>query len=150
MAEKKKKLPVTKTQYKKLVNDCLDLISDYKLLFISDLIALSTVRLPLLILSAISSALNSPFPFTHSKTLRSVSESFTPPLTPTFTPTIYFIQRNFRFKHIAVYKFGRCSKIYLAIFDDISDAGTEFFRPTDFRDRLFRQAVRFQPAPATF
>ena len=42
MAEKKKKLPIKKTEYKKLVNDCLSLISDYKLLFINDLIA----RLP--------------------------------------------------------------------------------------------------------
>ena len=40
MAEKKKKLPIKKTEYKKLVNDCLSLISDYKLLFINDLIAL--------------------------------------------------------------------------------------------------------------
>ena len=30
MAEKKKKLPIKKTEYKKLVNDCLSLISDYK------------------------------------------------------------------------------------------------------------------------
>lgn len=36
----KKKMPVTKSQYKKLVNECLQLISDYKILFISDLIAL--------------------------------------------------------------------------------------------------------------
>ncbi len=36
----KKKLPVSKIQYKKLVNECLKLISDYKILFISDLIAL--------------------------------------------------------------------------------------------------------------
>lgn len=36
----KKKMPVTKTQYKKLINQCLQLISDYKILFISDLIAL--------------------------------------------------------------------------------------------------------------
>lgn len=36
----KKKLPVTKTQYKTLVDDCLKLISEYKLLFINDLIAL--------------------------------------------------------------------------------------------------------------
>ena len=40
MAEKKKKLPIKKTEYKKLVNDCLSLISDYKLLFVNDLIAL--------------------------------------------------------------------------------------------------------------
>ena len=40
MAEKKKKLPIKKTEYKKLVNDCISLISDYKLLFINDLIAL--------------------------------------------------------------------------------------------------------------
>lgn len=40
MADKKKKLPIKKTEYKKLVNDCLDLISDYKLLFVNDLIAL--------------------------------------------------------------------------------------------------------------
>lgn len=40
MAEKKKKLPIKKTEYKKLVNDCLSLISDYKLLSINDLIAL--------------------------------------------------------------------------------------------------------------
>ena len=40
MDEKKKKLPIKKTEYKKLVNDCLSLISDYKLLFINDLIAL--------------------------------------------------------------------------------------------------------------
>jgi len=40
MAEKKKKLPIKKTEYKKLVNDCLALISDYKLLFVNDLIAL--------------------------------------------------------------------------------------------------------------
>lgn len=40
MAEKKKKLPIKKTEYKKLVNDCLSLILDYKLLFINDLIAL--------------------------------------------------------------------------------------------------------------
>ena len=40
MPEKKKKLPIKKTQYKKLVNECLKLISEYKLLFISDLIAL--------------------------------------------------------------------------------------------------------------
>ncbi|MCR5261567.1 MAG: hypothetical protein K6C94_06975 [Candidatus Gastranaerophilales bacterium] len=40
MSDKKKKLPISKTQYKKLVNECLTLISDYKLLFISDLIAL--------------------------------------------------------------------------------------------------------------
>ena len=36
----KKKMPVSKTQYKKLINKCLQLISDYKILFISDLIAL--------------------------------------------------------------------------------------------------------------
>lgn len=36
----KKKMPVSKSQYKKLVNECLQLISDYKILFISDLIAL--------------------------------------------------------------------------------------------------------------
>ena len=40
MAEKKKNLPIKKTEYKKLVNDCLSLISDYKLLFVNDLIAL--------------------------------------------------------------------------------------------------------------
>ncbi len=40
MAEKKKKLPIKKAEYKKLVSDCLTLISDYKLLFINDLIAL--------------------------------------------------------------------------------------------------------------
>ena len=40
--------------------------------------------------------------------------------------TICFIQRNFRFKHLAVYKFGRCSQIDLAIFDDISNTETEF------------------------
>ncbi len=40
MPEKKKKLPVTKAQYKTLVDDCLNLISEYKLLFINDLIAL--------------------------------------------------------------------------------------------------------------
>ena len=40
MLEKKKKLPVTKAQYKTLVDDCLNLISEYKLLFINDLIAL--------------------------------------------------------------------------------------------------------------
>ena len=33
-------MPIKKTEYKKLVNDCLSLISDYKLLFINDLIAL--------------------------------------------------------------------------------------------------------------
>lgn len=36
----KKKLPITKTQYKTLEKDCLNLISEYKLLFVSDLIAL--------------------------------------------------------------------------------------------------------------
>jgi hypothetical protein len=40
MAEKKKKLPIKKSEYKKLVNDCLNLISEYKLLFITDLIVL--------------------------------------------------------------------------------------------------------------
>ena len=40
MSDKKKKLPISKLQYKKLVNECLALIGDYKLLFISDLIAL--------------------------------------------------------------------------------------------------------------
>ena len=52
----------------------------------NDLIALSTVRLPLFIFSAIFSALNSPFSFIHSKTSRFISESFTPPLTPPLTP----------------------------------------------------------------
>ncbi len=39
MAEKKK-LPIKKSQYKKMENQCLQLISDYKILFITDLIAL--------------------------------------------------------------------------------------------------------------
>ena len=36
----KKNLPVSKTQYNKLVKQCLQLISDYKILFVTDLIAL--------------------------------------------------------------------------------------------------------------
>ena len=36
----KKNLPVSKTQYNKLVKQCLQLISDYKILFVADLIAL--------------------------------------------------------------------------------------------------------------
>ena len=40
MNNKKKKLPISKLQYRKLVNECISLINDYKLLFISDLIAL--------------------------------------------------------------------------------------------------------------
>ena len=40
MNNKKKKLPISKIQYRKLVNECISLINDYKLLFISDLIAL--------------------------------------------------------------------------------------------------------------
>lgn len=36
----KKNLPVFKTQYNKLVKQCLQLISDYKILFVTDLIAL--------------------------------------------------------------------------------------------------------------
>ena len=40
MNNKKKKLPISKLQYKKLVNECISLINDYKILFISDLIAL--------------------------------------------------------------------------------------------------------------
>jgi len=37
---KSKKLPVGKTKYNKLEKECLSLISEYKLLFVSDLIAL--------------------------------------------------------------------------------------------------------------
>lgn len=40
MTAKKKKLPISKSQQKKLIDECLSLISDYKLLFINDLIAL--------------------------------------------------------------------------------------------------------------
>lgn len=35
-----KKLPISKTKYKQLVENCLGIISEYKILFISDLIAL--------------------------------------------------------------------------------------------------------------